>query len=158
MSSMSALPSNSSHSTSSCYDITYNTTKLKKIKYDPVSLAFVTRKIVRLLDIKDRRYRLRVYKSCFVCSDVVDLMVEHKMVNSREEGVELGIALQIQSGLWKHVLDDHVFSDSYLFFKLRSAHCPTESSNTDNVSEEDDDDGFEDFEGDDDVADDDDYY
>ena len=88
------------------------------MEYDPISLSFIATKLAKMLDIKDRRYHLRQYKSCFVCSDVIDVMINQRMVNSREEGVELGIALQKQLNLWQHVVDDHVFSDNYLFFRL----------------------------------------
>ena len=77
-------------------------------------------RVVKLLDIKDRRYHLRQYKKCFVCSDLINSMIKFKIVKSRDEGVELGLAIQKQLKLWRHVVDDHDFSDDYLFFRLET--------------------------------------
>ena len=45
-------------------------------------------------------------------------MVSDGLVASREEGVELGFALQKDLKLFAHVVDDHAFVDEYLFFRL----------------------------------------
>ena len=87
-------------------------------KYDTASLLFLKSRIMRLLNIQDRRYHLRQYKKCFVCNELIDSMVRYKIVKTREDGVVLGVALQKQLKLWRHVLDDHDFSDNYLFFRL----------------------------------------
>ena len=89
-------------------------------KYDSASLLFMKSRVVKLLDIKDRRYHLRQYKKCFVCSDLINSMIKFKIVKSRDEGVELGLAIQKQLKLWRHVVDDHDFSDDYLFFRLET--------------------------------------
>ena len=67
-----------------------------------------------------RTYRLRKYKKCFVCSEVVDFMIEHKLAKTRAEAVDMGVALQTQIDFWHHVVDEqkHVFGDKYLFFRL----------------------------------------
>ena len=101
--------------------------------YDSISLSFIATKLKKLLDIRDRRYHFKQYKSCFVCSEVIDIMLKHKMVNNREEGVQLGVALQVQLKIWEHVVDDHLFSDNYLFFRLT-----TEEEQTETVEYEDD--------------------
>ena len=38
--------------------------------------------------IKDRRYHLRVYQSCFVARDLVDWLIEHLEANDRNAAVE----------------------------------------------------------------------
>ena len=47
-------------------------------------------------------------------------MIEHDLVKSRKEGVVLGQALQKELVLWHHVVDNHLFEDKYLFFRLTS--------------------------------------
>lgn len=68
------------------------------------------------LDIKDRRYRLHVYHSCFVGSEAVDWLVQNHTC-TREEAIELGQIL-VEKGIIHHVIDQHPFEDSYLFYRF----------------------------------------
>ena len=64
-------------------------------------------------------YRLRCYKQCFVASEVIDLMLQEGLVDTRQDGIQLGIVLQKQMKLWIHVVDSNkLFDDEYLFFRL----------------------------------------
>ena len=95
-------------------------------------LALLASRLVGLLDplIKDRTYRFKTYKNCFVCSEVVDCLVQEELASSREHAVALGVELQEQSHFWYHVVDEqHLFSDKYLFFRLATGTAVTSSSN-----------------------------
>ncbi|HAC64072.1 MAG TPA: mechanosensitive ion channel protein MscS, partial [Cyanothece sp. UBA12306] len=70
----------------------------------------------RGLSIQDRRYRLNIYPDCFVGSEAVNWLVQHHDY-SREEAVELGQIL-VERGIIHHVLDQHTFKDSYLFYRF----------------------------------------
>ncbi len=68
------------------------------------------------LNIKDRRYHLNFYPACFVGSEAIDWMVE-KQGFRREEAIELGQIL-IDRGIIHHVVDEHPFQYSYLFYRF----------------------------------------
>jgi hypothetical protein len=64
-----------------------------------------------------RTYRLFKYKACFIASEAIDWLVESGRAGSREHAVQLGRLLQA-SGYIHHVVDDHDFKDSFLFFRF----------------------------------------
>jgi len=66
--------------------------------------------------IKDRRYRLNVYPSCFVGSEAVSWLVECYGC-TRDEAVALGKRLG-DRGIIHHVADEHPFQDKYLFYRF----------------------------------------
>ena len=70
------------------------------------------------LEVRDRRFRLKTYQTCFVASEAVDFMMQNQIVDSRQEAVKLGLRLQKKMGFWHHVCDDHDFDDRYLFFRF----------------------------------------
>ena len=102
--------------------------------YDHDQLQEISAKIVRKLPIKDRTYRFRKYKNCFVASEVVDIMLRENLVTTREEGVNLGIQLQKRCNLWSHVVDDHTFGDKYLFFRLTKDQNPSQQQSSTDTS------------------------
>lgn len=81
--------------------------------YDAVTMI---RRQYRLLPIKDRRYRLRVYPQCFVESEAVDWMSDRFRM-SREEAVKLGQRLMDAEHI-HHVADDRKFKDRELFYRF----------------------------------------
>jgi Domain found in Dishevelled, Egl-10, and Pleckstrin (DEP) len=68
------------------------------------------------VDIKDRRYRLRIYPECFVASEAVTWL-ERALRASREQAVNIGLALQA-AGLIYHVAKEKSFADAELFFRV----------------------------------------
>lgn len=68
------------------------------------------------VDIKDRRFRLRIYPECFVASEGVT-WIERALRVSREKAVAVGQALQA-AGLIYHVAREQPFSDEMLFFRV----------------------------------------
>ena len=86
--------------------------------WDRPTLESLANQLLEGLVIKDRTFRLRKYKKCFITSEAVDYMVAQGIAKSRAEAVVLGTAFQKELNLWHHVVENHVFSDDYLFFRL----------------------------------------
>ena len=70
------------------------------------------------VDIRDRLFHLRLYRSCFVGREAVDWLVRHAQV-SRAEALRLGRRL-VALGCLKHVLDEHDFLDDEYFYAVMS--------------------------------------
>ena len=75
--------------------------------------------------IKDRMYRLIVYKQCIVASQVVDYLVCHNLASSRAHAVSICLSLQQHKDiqLWSHVSEkSKPFADDYLFFRFNDGN------------------------------------
>lgn len=70
------------------------------------------------VDIKDRKYRLKTFKQCFVGSEGVDYLLETGHAQTREDAVQLGRSLAHEFNLFQHVTGDHEFLDDYKFYKF----------------------------------------
>ena len=66
------------------------------------------------LKVRDRTWRARIYKQCFVGSDAVDWIVNSQHVD-RAQAVQMGRRL-MALGLIRHALDEHDFKDEQLFY------------------------------------------
>ena len=69
------------------------------------------------ISVMDRRYRLRVYRKCFIGSEAVTWIVRNRKC-SRLEAVNLGQQL-MNANIFYHVCEDHTFKDDYLFYRFR---------------------------------------
>jgi hypothetical protein len=67
--------------------------------------------ILGLVKVKDRRFHLRVFKKCFVGSQLVDVMMEHECASSRKEAVQLAQDINTRFRLFEHVVDNHQLKD-----------------------------------------------
>ena len=68
------------------------------------------------IDIRDRRFGLRLYQQCFVGSDAVQWFMQQQLA-SREEAIRLG-QLLLERGMIHHVTDEHPFKDAHLFYRF----------------------------------------
>jgi potassium efflux system protein len=68
------------------------------------------------VDIRDRRFGLQVYTTCFVGSETVQWLMKQQLA-SREEAIKLGRVL-VERGIMHHVTDEHTFKDDYLFYRF----------------------------------------
>lgn len=68
--------------------------------------------------IRDRKYRLRTYRSCFQGNETVDWMVRSRRCDDRLTAVRIMRTLQKWS-FFHHVCDDHNFKDELLFYRFR---------------------------------------
>lgn len=71
------------------------------------------------LSIKNRRYHLRSYRSCFVGCEAVDWLLRQESLElaSRKEAVKLGNRM-LRNHHFHHVLFDHPFEDRHLFYRF----------------------------------------
>lgn len=82
------------------------------------------------LEIKDRKWRLRTYTSCFIGSPIfsdlrftilgeeaVNWLVLNGFASTREEAVLCGRDL-MSLGLIKHVTEDKDFRDGFFFYRF----------------------------------------
>ncbi len=68
------------------------------------------------LEIKDRRYRLKIYRQCFIGSELVEWLKQNKDVLA-VEAISLGQSL-LEHNLICHVTNDHQFKNSFLFYRF----------------------------------------
>lgn len=73
--------------------------------------------LYRVLDIKDRTYHLKTYKSCFLGSDCVALLIALGHARTIEQAEALGDSL-ITMGVIQHVTNDHNLKNDYLFYRF----------------------------------------
>ena len=69
------------------------------------------------VEIKDRRYRLKTYGSCFLGSDAVSWLVSSGVAADVDQAVALGNAL-LDEGIIHHVVRDHRFKNEPLFYRF----------------------------------------
>jgi hypothetical protein len=88
---------------------------------DPIATINLEKLAARMrnvggLKIKDRRYLLTNYKSCFVGTEAVQWMIDTLDI-SEEEAVRLGQRL-IDEKWIHHVVDEHDFKNENLFYRF----------------------------------------
>jgi len=69
--------------------------------------------------VKNRRQGLTTYHHCFPGSDLVDWLVNHKVVQDRFEGIQYGLKFQ-KFNLLHHVKDKADFSDTQQLYRFRA--------------------------------------
>ena len=68
------------------------------------------------VEIKTRRYKLKLYQRCFLGNEAVTWLSE-KTKLSRKDTVKLGQKM-IDKGFFHHVVDEHQFKDEELFYRF----------------------------------------
>ena len=68
------------------------------------------------LEVKDRRYRLKIYHQCFVGAELVEWLQQHKNVLTAE-AISLGQSL-LRHNLIEHVCQEHEFENGQLFYRF----------------------------------------
>ncbi|CAF2852827.1 unnamed protein product [Rotaria sp. Silwood2] len=68
--------------------------------------------------IRDRKYHLKIHRSCLVGSEMVDWLIHQSpIVHSRSQAVDMWQAL-LEEGAIAHVSQEHYFKDKYLFYRF----------------------------------------
>jgi hypothetical protein len=116
---------------SSHYDIWQENNKVKiksqqveDISINDINLAEVVAKMRNDggIKIENRRYRLTIYKSCFIGREaVIWLMTSLKL--SRKNAILLGQRLVKEKWI-HHVTDEHTFKDQHLFYRFYEDEQP----------------------------------
>ena len=76
----------------------------------------------RGIEIKNRRWHLRLHYSCFRGEEFTNWIVQNfRDVDTREEAVDLGNDL-MKEGLFEHVNSRHNFKDGNFFYSIKSEH------------------------------------
>ena len=76
----------------------------------------------RGIEIKNRRWHLRLHYSCFLGEDFTNWVVQNfRDVETREEAIELGNDL-MKEGLFEHVNSRHNFKDGNFFYSIKSEY------------------------------------
>ena len=68
------------------------------------------------IEIKDRRYLLKIYHKCFVGSELVYWMMANLSI-SVEQAIKIGQQL-VDNKIIHHVHDQHDFENEYLFYRF----------------------------------------
>ena len=68
------------------------------------------------IQIRDRRYKLKVYPRCFVGSEAVKWLRNHLQI-SQKEAIAIGNKLMADKWI-HHVVDEHPFEDGDLFYRF----------------------------------------
>jgi Domain found in Dishevelled, Egl-10, and Pleckstrin (DEP) len=81
------------------------------------SLGELANDFLSVVEVRDRRYRLRVVKSAFVGADAVTAMVDTGLAKTREEAVIMGLQLQKEIRLFSQI-SGCSFKDERLVYTL----------------------------------------
>ncbi|RMZ86990.1 hypothetical protein DV736_g5782, partial [Chaetothyriales sp. CBS 134916] len=74
----------------------------------------------RGIEIKNRRWHLRLHYSCFVGDEFTNWLVQNfRDVDTREEAIDLGNEL-MKEGLFEHVNGHHNFKDGNFFYSIKA--------------------------------------
>ncbi|RMD43596.1 hypothetical protein DV735_g1506, partial [Chaetothyriales sp. CBS 134920] len=74
----------------------------------------------RGIEIKNRRWHLRLHYSCFVGEEFTNWLVQNfRDIDTREEAIDLGNEL-MKEGLFEHVNGRHNFKDGNFFYSIRA--------------------------------------
>ena len=84
----------------------------------PEEAASIARALRRAVPIRDREWRRKVYRNCFVGSEAVDVLLRQGRAPTRAAAVHLGLQLE-RAGLFQHVRGKHRFKDAMLFYIFR---------------------------------------
>ena len=89
------------------------------------------------LDIKDRKWRLKTFKNCFIGEEAIKEIINLKFATSIQEAIVFGNKL-IQNDIIKHVTRKHEFKNETLFYKFtktyKAKHPIQESKEMDDIS------------------------
>ena len=76
----------------------------------------------RGIEIKNRRWHLRLHYSCFRGEEFTNWIVQNfRDIDTREEAVDLGNDL-MKEGLFEHVNSRHNFKDGNFFYSIKAEH------------------------------------
>lgn len=84
-------------------------------------------------DLRDRKWKLKTYKSCFVGSEIIDVIIEMKFASNKDQAIEFGNKL-LNSNLICHVENDHIFKNEKLYYKFTDKFHREKKRNTQHLT------------------------
>ena len=91
-----------------------------------MTLQLQAQKLEASLDIRDRKYKFKTYRRCFIGSDAINVMISLNLASNEKEAMELGNKL-IQSNIIQHVTKKHAFKNEKLFYRYTDQYYQTDS-------------------------------
>ncbi|MGF1488987.1 MAG: DEP domain-containing protein [Prochloraceae cyanobacterium] len=85
---------------------------------DPLEIKALVQKMRGAdgLEIKDRWFHFKLYRSCFTGDDAVQWLMKNKNL-TKQEAIQLGRIL-VKHSIIHHVHNEHNFKDGFLFFRF----------------------------------------
>ncbi|GMH39912.1 hypothetical protein BSKO_07816 [Bryopsis sp. KO-2023] len=87
--------------------------------YQDEFMAKIAEQLITNLTIKDRSFRMKTYKNCFLGSDAVGFLTSMGYAKGDADAIALGDRL-IDMGILHHVTKDHSFKNEALFYRFSS--------------------------------------
>jgi GTPase SAR1 family protein len=88
---------------------------------DTTDIIDVDEELIQLfkegVEVKDRKYHLKIYPQCFVGSEAVDWLVNNGFAINRKEAEYIGNKI-MEKGVFSHVVNEHKFRDKYYFYRF----------------------------------------
>eukprot|EP01084_Bolivina_argentea_P102235 183190_1 len=74
-------------------------------------------KLKQNVQIKNRMYKLKPYKNCFIGDEAVKTIIELNIASNTDKAISFGNLL-IKNNIIKHVEREHTFKNGYFFYKF----------------------------------------
>mmetsp|Transcript_3009 Transcript_3009/g.6562 ORF Transcript_3009/g.6562 Transcript_3009/m.6562 type:complete len:1062 (-) Transcript_3009:140-3325(-) len=88
-------------------------------KQPPPSLREIATLLQSDIEVRDRKYHFKIYKKCFVGSELVDYLVENDLAHSRSEAATMAQEIMVTLKLFEHVQNTRSdFEDDYQFYRF----------------------------------------
>ncbi|VEU43237.1 unnamed protein product [Pseudo-nitzschia multistriata] len=101
--------------------VTYSNERMVPRKHTSMYERMAVIHAMAKVRVKDRRYRLRIYKKCFVGKQMIDLLMDEDVGPTRRDCLEIAIAINQQLKLFEHVKKHHLLRDKHLFYRFTNA-------------------------------------
>ena len=91
-----------------------------------MTLQLQAKQLQTNLDIRNRRFKFKTYKQCFIGLDAIKVMISLNLASNENEAIVLGNKL-IESNMIQHVTKEHSFKNEKLFYRFTDEHYNTNS-------------------------------
>ena len=109
------------------------TSTLEEQKEEDNALSQLTKNLHDSLEIKDRNYMLKTYKSCFVANEAIDWLVKNEeSIKTRNDAIEL-CQLLMRANIIYGINGDNTFKDNTSYYKFSSDNNENDKNNS-NIS------------------------
>jgi WD40 repeat protein len=100
-----------------------------QIEEESLTLHVVAQNLVSSVESRHRKYLMKTYKDCFVCSEAVTYLVEKGYALTRQDAVDLGRVLATHLLLFEHVSKkDKLFEDSKELYRFSDEYANSMTS------------------------------